>query len=247
MKTIDVVTTATIRPSIINVTYDSFCRKMFSKDYEYRLIINVDPIGDTGFSQDDVLEVAKKYFKNIVFNFPKEPSFAKAVRWAWGATESDYVFHLEDDWLLQMNVDINDFVGVIDRHDHVGYIGLKKNGFVNIVNGKKMIFDWASKSREDSFRALWRISFNPGMYKGRMVRELVPIMVDTLNPESQLSPGWATMMGEPNGKLIDNVVSRYDKIMWEKVSSFVVRDTGREWRKKMGIIRQPDFLNWSSG
>ena len=42
MDKIDIVTTATVRPEILERTYASFCRNLFGEQDRYRLIINID-------------------------------------------------------------------------------------------------------------------------------------------------------------------------------------------------------------
>ncbi len=79
---IDITTSATIRPSLLNKTLSSFCSNMFIDAHDYRLIINVDPIGDST-SADEVLDVARSHFNEVVYRKPDVPCFADAVIWCW--------------------------------------------------------------------------------------------------------------------------------------------------------------------
>src|SRR4030043_1164252 len=101
---IDITMTATLRPQVISQTLESFCRNIFKDRNSYRLIVNIDPVGEK-VKTAKVLEVCKQYFKNIVFNTPKFPSFPSAVVWCWSKVESDFSFHLEDDWISVCKID----------------------------------------------------------------------------------------------------------------------------------------------
>ena len=116
MATIDIVTTATIRPEILDKTYKSFVDNLFLDRSCFRLIINVDPAGDKHRTQQDVLNIAKKYFSDIIYNFPIDPCFTKSVKWLWANTQSTYVFHLEDDWTINQRIDINDMISILDKY-----------------------------------------------------------------------------------------------------------------------------------
>ena len=61
---IDLILIATLRPEILEITLNSFYHKLL-KNFNVRLIVNVDPIGDTRYTQQDVINICKKYFPNI--------------------------------------------------------------------------------------------------------------------------------------------------------------------------------------
>ena len=78
---LNIITTATVRPKILNNTYDNF-KKNINFGEDIKLIINIDPIGETQkYNQNSVLKIAKKHFKNINYNLSGTPSFSKAVKW----------------------------------------------------------------------------------------------------------------------------------------------------------------------
>jgi hypothetical protein len=73
---IDVVLIATLRPEILEITLNSFYHKLL-KNFDVRLIVNVDPIGDKKYTQQDVINVCKKYFSSVVSHTPQPPLFQK--------------------------------------------------------------------------------------------------------------------------------------------------------------------------
>jgi hypothetical protein len=58
--------------------------------------------------RDGVQAVAEEFFGTVVVNRPAVGNFAAAVDWCWTTADTDYLFHLEDDWILTQQVDIKD-------------------------------------------------------------------------------------------------------------------------------------------
>ena len=95
MISLEFCTTATFRPEIIDRTYKSFTDNLLGIDFKIStLYLNVDPIpvGNT----KEVIDVAKKYFGNVVYNIPEEPNFTKAIKWCWSQVKNEYFFNLEE-------------------------------------------------------------------------------------------------------------------------------------------------------
>ncbi|MBF0261235.1 MAG: hypothetical protein HQL97_05250, partial [Magnetococcales bacterium] len=85
---LDVVTTATLRPELLDITYLSFTSKLLAKFPSRRLIINIDPIGEPRATLEQMLEVCHRHFDQVIYRYPDTPSFARAVHWAWQQVES---------------------------------------------------------------------------------------------------------------------------------------------------------------
>ena len=62
---IDITMTAVRRPKVIDKTLKSFTKHIFKNQKDYRLIINIDPVGE-GHSNNKVIDVCEKYFENLV-------------------------------------------------------------------------------------------------------------------------------------------------------------------------------------
>src|SRR5438105_4658591 len=97
---IDVVMTATLRPEVIDLTLFSFSKNFFAQLDDLRLIINIDPIGESQCQSKDIVEICRRYFGNVIYRSPDQPSFSRAVKWCWEQVEAGLFLHLEDDWLL---------------------------------------------------------------------------------------------------------------------------------------------------
>lgn len=106
MSNIVFTTTATNRPKILDRTYDSFHRHISDIDLrECKLIINIDPLPSSE-KIEDVIRVAKKYFGEVVYNIPEKANFTSAINYLWSKADADYIFHIEDDWLLIEKIEL---------------------------------------------------------------------------------------------------------------------------------------------
>jgi len=251
MNKIDITTTATIRPEILDKTLRSFTRCIFHERDRYKFIINIDPIGDKGKKKEEVLEVAKKYFNNVICNFPNKPGFTKAVMWLWSHTDSDYVFHLEDDWFISHNINIDNMVHILDIYSKICSVRLSKG---QIAAAKKVIkpisCPYIQSEDIGKFQLFPRLSLNPTLFRGDFVREAAKVMTIKLNPESQLVKRFAIKKekkgkGDCNSQQIEELLSKWDhSVLMVNNGRPVVKDIGLMWRNKHGIQRKYDFMYW---
>ena len=103
-------TTATCRPEILRETYRSFNEHLKDLDFsETTLYINIDPLPDAKL-REDTLEIARAHFGRVMHRFPKKPNFTSAINWLWSTAQTDYIFHLEDDWIMKSPLSINDIL-----------------------------------------------------------------------------------------------------------------------------------------
>ena len=175
-KLIDITMTATVRPEILERTLSSFWQYMFSQyNYDYRLIINIDRIGDNSYSQKDALDVAESYFSDIVYNCPDTNSFPRAVKWVWSNSTSDYVFHLEDMWLLLTSINLNHLIHILDNYPKIASVNLFK--YV-LSDGAPEPNFYASQERIDRrlFLQIRDPLLSPGLYRGDFVRKFAKKM-----------------------------------------------------------------------
>ncbi len=108
-------TTATNRPEIIDTTYSSFCKNLRGVEFDQStLYINIDPLPNST-NVDKVIDVCKKYFGNVVSNIPDNPNFSAAINWAWSHPTDEFIFHLEDDWVLLNPVHVDSMVAKFSK------------------------------------------------------------------------------------------------------------------------------------
>jgi hypothetical protein len=219
---IDITMTATIRPDVLETTLDSFCEKMLYEKNRYRLIINIDPIGEN-IKPKFILKIAQKYFDDIVHRYSPEPGFANAVIWAWNQIKSDYIFYLQDDWKLLRPINIDDMIEVLDKNPKLSSLRLNKNETPIDENTEFVICP--------------RISLNPILFKSEFIKGVVPLMTPDINPEKQLRPS----LKSERGRFIRN----WEHGIYIKDSrDRIVGDLGRFWIKKSIYKKETGFTHW---
>ncbi len=191
MDNIDITMTAVLRPKVIRGTLKSFCKNLFKEDRErYRLIINIDPVGDE-CDPIHIIDICKQFFSKVKYNIPTEPSFPRAVIWTWSHVTAPWCFHLEDDWTIYRSTDINHMISILNKHKDLACLRLYKQKIPKrskliLFNSKYQPYDEGYLVADDQRH---QFGLNPTLIKGDFVREAFPQMVDTKNPEKQFRWG----------------------------------------------------------
>ena len=234
---IDITLTATLRPSVLTQTLDSFREKLFVDESRYRLIMNVDLVGEDVLPFE-IIYIAETYFSNVVYRISKEPSFSKAFLWCWDKVESDIVFHLEEDWKLLKLIDIDNMISILEKNQDLACLRLNK---MHIP--VDCIFEGKQYEYVDGFlRGMGRddyFSTNPELLKGKFVKEARKYLFDKLNPEKQFRPTQQV--------LFRNVVEKWDYGVYAKPGDFpAIWDLGRSWMVNHGYIKEggSGFIRW---
>lgn len=202
---IDVVTTATLRPELLDLTYRSFTNRLLNQFTRRRLIINVDPIGDVGASLAEVLQVCHAHFDEVVYRSPETPSFPAAVHWAWSAVQSDYFLHLEDDWLLKKSVSADRVQAYFQQDPTLAEVTLNLSSNAKAPPG---------------------LSLRPSFFRKAFIDEALPYFDLEQDPEKQ----WRERIGD-DGPMAGWRFRGYG----ESDEGCFVADIGKRWRKASGF------------
>lgn len=225
--TIDVITTATIRPDLLERTLHSFSRLLAQHD-RWRLLLNVDPIGRKDKTRRDVVDVAKQYFDEIVLNLPKEPSFPAAWFWCVEQVENEFVLWLEDDWELLLPVDLIEMIAIMRENEDLASLRLPRWEAAERTfrqwNRKKLV-GWNGRFMEipEDHRRSCGYSNNPSLTRRDFLKPMLPHFHGPTDPEKQIA-GF-------------NLVLRPWVAYWRygvyqaPEGPIAVRDIGEEWRK----------------
>lgn len=246
MKTkIDITMTATLRPSLIQKTLKSYWKNLFSEfkdDFDYSFIINIDPVGEN-IKPKEIIKFSNTIFENVIYNIPDKPSFPKAVKWTWNQCNGDFVFHLEDDWLLDRYVNLRKLVNILNKYDDLACLrfckyNIPKKETTSFFKSKYFYNPDGFYIAEDSKS---QFGLNPCLIKIDFVREARNYMIDDINPEKQFRYSNSLMrklimkwkygiFGNPGDKIlaIDNGVNwKFDNkfkkpdektfLVWEKI------------------------------
>lgn len=223
---VDICMTATIRHLLLEETLKSFTEKMLKDKSQYRLILNIDPIGEKRKRITAMKEIARKYFDNIIINEPEAPGFTKAVQWCWNNTTAPFVFHLEDDWKLLTEININNMIQILNQNEQLVSLRLNKE-----KTGK------SKHSNQYGFVYSPKISLNPTLFKGVFIRTVAPLMDLNFNPEKQLRPSHSTERGK-------YILNFQHGIYTRESTNRVVLDIGRKWMDKSKYTKTTGFLKW---
>jgi hypothetical protein len=203
-------TTATCRPEIIRRTYESFSTNLLNVSLgASTLYLNVDAAPE-GNDPQDIIAIAKMYFRNVVANISTTPCFCQAFKWCWERPNDDFFFHLEDDWLLLKPIDIKDLFETFNRFDD-------KLAVINLRAYLEITDD--------------RICLSPGLVKTIFAQYIVDELDVTTNPEPQ------TRVTGPANRTGKNKMGYYGLQYPVQSPEIVIQDIGRPWLAKRGLQR----------
>jgi hypothetical protein len=133
MNKVCFTTTSCCRSDLLERTYYSFNEKLKGISLkETTLFLNLDHYEDIGDVEESI-SVANIFFGNVIYNVNEEPNFAAAIKWCWCRDfPTPYVFHLEEDWELVSDVNIEDLISVFnDKNKNIVSVRLRHKGRLN--------------------------------------------------------------------------------------------------------------------
>jgi hypothetical protein len=219
----DFTTPAVIRPDIINLTYKSFSKNLKGVDLKQcRLFINVDPLPE-GAIKKGVIKIARKYFKEVHYNYAKVGNFTAACNWIWSHADTPFIFHLEDDWELVREISVKKMLKYFDKHSDLLQVVLR------------------------AYRYPYRsVALSPGIMHERLYKAVAGKLRENKNPESQMrGEKYGIRMPARSLKILNRgLVAVYP----EKLKAVVVRDRGRKWLDasayKKPRCSKTNFISW---
>lgn len=217
---ISFATTAMLRPKILNETYTSLSRSINIDLKKVKLYLNVDP-SPTGINPMDVVNVAINQFGEVVYRVSESSNFTAAVNWLWTNADSEFLFHIEDDWtwLKRFSVEL-----ALD----------------NFKQNKKLLmlrFRYKNVGRNFNF------GLTPCIVRKEFYKSFAGKLDITQNPESQIYD--SLKFGVPTPKMGVNVIQWNNKIMvkdigrnWKEKNKIELIN----YDKSPGDVRT--FVNW---
>jgi len=186
MEKIDITMTAVLRPKVINRTLESIVNNVVDNIDRFRLILNVDCVGES-IKPLRIVYIAEKYFPNIKWNIAREPSFPRAVKWVWSQAEAPFVFHWEDDVKILRKIDIENMIQILLKYEDLSSLRLYRD---KTPIGKAFhTFGCKWRYNADGFylAADWKKQFglNPILIKKQFIDQALPRIRDDINPEKQ--------------------------------------------------------------
>lgn len=220
----DFTTPAMARPDILDRTYSSFSKNLKGIDLkECRLFINIDPL-PADVNRTKVAAVAKKYFKEVHANYPDKANFTAACNWLWSNAETEYIFHIEDDWQLIKEVSVKRMLNYFKQHSELMEVCLRAYRYKYIT-----------------------CPLSPNIMHKRYYKAVAGKLDENANPEVQLrGKKFGIEMPAPalgvacKGKII---------ACPEKQGNVVIEDIGRRWLKKSKFKKpkkKGGFISWET-
>ena len=238
---IDITMTATLRPEIFLETIHGIQKCIIGKKHNngrYRLILNIDQIGEK-IPPKEMIRIAKKHFKNVVYNISKTPSFCSAVKWVWSQATADYIFHIEDDWKFLKKIDVDDMIRILQKYEKLSSLRLYKHNTPNINRLKTFACVWDYNTDGFYMARNWRRQFglNPILIKKEFIDMALPKMVDNTNPEKQF---------RYSQKYMVDVIKQWKYGLYCKPGDKrTVDDNGRNWIRQQKLKKNKgSFMTW---
>jgi hypothetical protein len=220
---LDITTTATVRPDLFYQTLKSFTKNLFTNKKEYRLILNIDPIGEDEDPME-MVKVGKKFFNDVVYNIPDKPNFAQACKWCWQNADSEYIFHLEDDWELERRILIGNLCFIMQKNINMMSLRMPKSTLAKLDK----------KDVRKGFIHHHKLLLNPTLFRGDFIRDIASKMNIVDNPEKQLRKVFKLTKDEVAGiycGLGKGVYLKHNGRRWQRASNY----------KK---IKGSNFITW---
>lgn len=230
MSRIDLCIVATRRPELLAATLNSFCEKVLRRVDVASVHLNLDPVFGSPEDQAACVDIVRSQFADASISEPPHPGFCAAVARLWSSTRSDYVFHLEDDWvalremgedLLQPFADPSIMQVSFHTADQNWDIGRKghfhqRNEYGRLLGIKIPLF-----------RTFPKFTTSPSILRGPFARRCAEMMDLSRDPEKQFYSGV--------NPALEGYVAGYRNYIFSPEKKPVIRDMGREWREQRNI------------
>jgi len=250
MDKIDITCTATLRPKLLKETLTTHKLHLFKDNTKnMRLIINIDCIGAEDI-EDNIREISEVVhdigFGSVHPRFCIEPHFGKAFVWCMENVESEFFFHLEEDWRMLMDLDFSKLVDLFYEDPALAHLRLSmfRSEEKTCKNWNKFL-EWNGKyfQVKGDERGVIGWAGHPSLNRTSFMKAVLPAIDPHINPEKQIK---------------HNIHPRITRTIEQfKFGSFhpqnsppAVEDIGRQWMVENGFAKAGNkawFTNWTKG
>lgn len=219
------------RPNLLAQTLASFGELVFPHFTFANVIVNLDPFMGDAAAGDACADMLRAAFAQVQILRPEVPGFAAAVKRAWSATKSDFVFHMEDDWIALDHITPAQFAPLMQPADVAAVTlvcttkhtrGMPHQTSRRIKRGPR-----GTIIHDELVNAF---STSPGMFKGGFLRAAADLLDPAFDPEKQfykqLNPALEAL-ALPNRCMFLRGLNQAD----------AVQDIGRDYRDQVGLVK----------
>lgn len=217
-----------------------------------RLVINIDYVSECevlGHYEcskiaEEIDFIASKFFykqKTLSCHQEEQCSLASAFHRLWtvaSISNSDYVFYLEDDWLLKKEVDLIDMLKIMDHNPNLAILRLNfKPSNPTYTKQWRHIFSWNGEYYKCPNEDKKHIGFcgHPSLINPKFIKDTVKLINNSSCPERQMKG----LYGETPMK---RIIEKWDYGVYGKGidDQPYIEDIGRQWRSEHNIIKLAD-------
>lgn len=230
MFVVDVCIVSGRRPGLLSETLESLSNRVFRHLKLGSVCMNLDPIfGDEADHAACVALFSARFPGQKIFE-PETPGFAGAVQRLWSATTSDFVFHVEDDWIALRDIGEEIFepfrepsIAQVSFHTAEKNWDVRKDGH---LHRKRQYFNLAG-IKIPMFRSIPIFTTSPSILRGDFARQCAALMDVTKDPEKQFYSGV-----NPS---LQAFAASHGNYIFSPENRPVIKDIGRTWRDSKGI------------
>ncbi|PIO96493.1 hypothetical protein [Pleomorphomonas carboxyditropha] len=229
MASFDLCVVASRRPDLLAVTLQSFSDHFFSRCVPARVFVNLDPIFGSEDDHRAVVSIVRARFSAATVFEPATAGFGAAVKRLWSATQADYVFHLEDDWVANFDISQDIFNHFDDRriqqvsfHRNENWDFRKKGRFHKKKNYLRLM-----GVKLPIYTSMPQFTTSPSILRGEFARAAASLMDPARDPEKQF---YSSVNIE-----LERFAKPFRNYVYSPSSAPVIRDIGIEWREARGI------------
>jgi hypothetical protein len=246
---IDICMIGVVRPAMIRETVRSLVDNMLNDNHEYRMIVNVDPVGERKHSQEEVLRVIAEfdYFHEITSRLPSTPSVVKAVKWVLDQAETDLVIFKEDDIKILEPLYLDSMIEALNNNPKISSLhtdkwGTKLDHARTLNKGlkiKRSGFEWDFTKNGFYQASQWQraYSFLPNLTRIEFIQEAKKYIMPRVGQSpTNILKGKA---GDIDGTLFKFLKS-WGYAYWQLPDKpKQIEDLGKEWKQKRGWKKPP--------
>ena len=217
------------RPELLRQTLASFKEQLLSNFTIAEVFANIDLWGGTTAEQDCCIRLVKELCPGATISAPAQPSYGRAIQWLWSQPSSDFILHIEDDWLLLDRICPDRIFPVLDSDTRVVTFGSKEH------RPDRMFRKYGDRYYRDSLKKRFlgvafpgkiynKHGVSPGFFERAFAGTWASLLDPSLDPEKQAHPAI-------NPALFDYVVDYKRYLLLGDGGELLIRDIGREWRE----------------
>lgn len=242
MCDIDITITATLRPELNRQTAESLRRYLIDNhadDFRFRVILNIDPAGAEGETQQRVEDAYRSVFDEVIAFKPETASFPMAVKRVWEAVSADIVFHAEDSKLLLRPVPLPRIAQAFQERERLACFALRP---LKKTHHAPAPIDYDERHQMDVTSFFHKaVTLQPSFFSRDYVHNMAELLRPGVSPEKVIK-GVDEVIGPELSSRIRETAGRYEfgSIPQNEVERTpYYENVGRTWRLQHRLTKPP--------